>query len=237
MAADAAREDRIVTETGLDARVAAIAEPVIEGLGYRLVRVKISGRDGLTVQIMAERPDGPMTVDDCEAISRDLSATLDVDDPIEREYHLEVSSPGMDRPLVRRSDFERALGHLAKVEMRVPVGGRKRFRGTIGALDGDAVRFEPEPAEGKEPPEPVALPLDDIAEARLILTEALIRSELQAQKKLAKEAKEARKAERAAERAERINASRKATTSKATPKATTPAGAVVMDASEPAEDS
>lgn len=196
MSESAAREDRIVTETGLDARVARIVEPVIEGLGYRLVRVKISGRNGMTVQIMAERPDdGMLDIDDCEAISRDLSPVLDVDDPIDREYALEVSSPGMDRPLVRRSDFIRAEGHLAKIELERTVDGRKRFRGAIGAVGDETVviRLEEPPADG---PDEVTLPLDAIGEARLVLTEDLIRTELRAQKRAIKEAKEAARAER-----------------------------------------
>ena len=110
-------ERRLIVEQGIAARVAAIAEPVLAGIGYRLVRVKVSGLDGCTVQIMAERPDGTMTIEDCEAISRALSPVLDVADPIERAYRLEVSSPGLDRPLVRRSDFERFAGHELKVEM------------------------------------------------------------------------------------------------------------------------
>ena len=111
-AASPDNEPRLIAEPGLPARVAAIAEPVIEGLGYRLVRVKVSGADGCTVQIMAERPDGSMTVEDCETVSRALSPVLDVADPIERAYRLEISSPGLDRPLVRKSDFDRYAGHL-----------------------------------------------------------------------------------------------------------------------------
>ncbi len=114
---DTADEPRIVTERGTEARIANIVEPAIRGLGYRLVRVKLSAMNGTTLQIMAERPDGTMTVDDCETVSRDLSPLLDVEDPIDRDYHLEVSSPGIDRPLVRRSDFETWGGHLAKIEL------------------------------------------------------------------------------------------------------------------------
>src|ERR1700729_3460800 len=109
-AQDAQDDRRLIIEQGAAARVATLAEAVIEGLGYRLVRVKISGQNGCTVQIMAERPDGTMVVEGCEAISRALSPVLDVEDPIDRAYHLEVSSPGIDRPLVRRSDFERNAG-------------------------------------------------------------------------------------------------------------------------------
>src|SRR5262249_56102597 len=113
---------------GLSGGGAMIAEPVIEQLGYRLVRVRVSGAEGCTVQIMAERLDGTMTVEDCEAVSRALSPVLDVADPIDRAYRLEISSPGIDRPLVRKSDFERYAGHVAKIETAVPILGRKRFR-------------------------------------------------------------------------------------------------------------
>src|SRR6187402_2940786 len=124
-------EPRLVVEPGAAARVSAVAGPVLEGMGYRLVRIKISGEAGCTVQIMAERPDGSMLVEDCEAISNALSPVLDIEDPIQRAYRLEISSPGIDRPLVRRSDFERYLTHLVKIDMAVAVGGRKRFRGKI----------------------------------------------------------------------------------------------------------
>jgi ribosome maturation factor RimP len=100
-------EPRLVTETGVAARVGTIVDPVLRDIGYRLVRVKISAQNGCTVQIMAERPDGSMTVEDCEAVSRAVSPALDVDDPLDRAYHLEISSPGIDRPLVRVSDFAR----------------------------------------------------------------------------------------------------------------------------------
>ncbi|MBD8878622.1 ribosome maturation factor RimP [Roseibium polysiphoniae] len=176
-----AHEDRIVTEQGLDARVAAIVEPVIEDLGYRLVRTKISAANGCTLQIMAERPDGTMTVEDCEAISRAVSPALDVDDPINRAYHLEVSSPGIDRPLVRPGDFERWAGHELKVEMAVMQEGRKRFRGLLTGLSGDAavVRL-PDAREGEA--DTVELPLADMGEAKLVLTDDLITAALKAEK-------------------------------------------------------
>jgi ribosome maturation factor RimP len=126
---DLLAEPRLVVEPGVAARVAAVAAPVLQAMGYRLVRIKVSGELGCTVQIMAERPDGTMLIDDCEAISRALSPVLDVADPIERAYRLEISSPGIDRPLVRRSDFERYAGYLVKIEMAVAHQGRKRFRG------------------------------------------------------------------------------------------------------------
>src|SRR4051812_18674333 len=112
-------EPRLVVEPGAAARVSAVATPVLEAMGYRLVRIKISGEAGCTVQVMAERPDGSMQVEDCEAISHALSPVLDIEDPIQRAYRLEISSPGIDRPLVRRSDFERYAGHLVKIEMAV----------------------------------------------------------------------------------------------------------------------
>src|SRR6185503_7320952 len=138
---DLLAEPRLVVEPGAAARVSAVAGPVLQGMGYRLVRIKISAEAGCTVQIMAERPDGTMQIEDCEAISRALSPVLDIADPIERAYRLEVSSPGIDRPLVRRSDFERYAGHLVKVEMAVAVNGRKRFKGTLAGTEGDLARL------------------------------------------------------------------------------------------------
>ena len=128
---EALDEPRLIVDSGVAARVGAVVEPALHDLGYRLVRVRVSGNNGCTVQIMAERPDGSMTVDDCEAVSRAVSPALDVDDPVGRAYHLEISSPGIDRPLVRSSDFSRWAGHEAKIEMAVPADGRKRFRGVI----------------------------------------------------------------------------------------------------------
>ncbi|UFX45469.1 ribosome maturation factor RimP [Bradyrhizobium sp. 41S5] len=166
-------EPRLVVEPGVAARVAAVAVPVLQGMGYRLVRIKVSGDAGCTVQIMAERPDGSMQLEDCEAISRALSPVLDVADPIERAYRLEISSPGIDRPLVRRSDFERYTGHLVKIEMAVAHQGRKRFRGLLAGVEGNAVRIkrdDPRPAEDAE----VLLVMEDISDARLVLTDELI---------------------------------------------------------------
>jgi ribosome maturation factor RimP len=168
-------EPRLVSETGLAARVAIIAAPVLEGLGYRLVRVRISGADGCTVQIMAERPDGSMSIEDCEAASRALSPVLDVSDPVPSTYRLEMSSPGIDRPLVRRSDFERGLGQIAKIEMAVPLDGRKRFRGAIVAVEGDTARLNVDGAE-------IALAMTDIGEAKLVLTDELIAAALRKEK-------------------------------------------------------
>ena len=145
-AAPDATEPRLIVEPGLPARVSSIAEPVIEQLGYRLVRIKVSATDGATIQIMAERPDGSMTVEDCETISRALSPVFDVNEPMDGAYRLEISSPGIDRPLVRKSDFERFTGHLVKIEMDVPFDGRKRFRGILAAVDGETARVKLDPA-------------------------------------------------------------------------------------------
>src|SRR5580658_9775318 len=134
-------EPRLITEPGRAARVASIVEPVLAGLGYRLVRIRISAFSGCTVQIMAERPDGTMRIEDCEAASRALSPVLDAADPIETAYHLEISSPGIDRPLVRHSDFDRYAGNAAQFEMQTPIDGRKRFRGELKGTAGDCARL------------------------------------------------------------------------------------------------
>lgn len=184
-----ASDPRLIVEPGLSARVAAVAEPVIEGMGYRLVRVRVSGAEGCTVQVMAERPDGTMTIEDCEEISRALSPVLDVADPVDRAYRLEISSPGLDRPLVRRSDFERHAGHLAKIEMNVPVDGRKRFRGILQGVERDNAKLHRDDVKNDEPAD-VLLPIEDMAEAKLVLTDALIAQSL----------RKGKEAEKAAER-------------------------------------
>ena len=171
--ADLLAEPRLVVEPGMAARVSAVAGPVLQGMGYRLVRIKISGEFGCTVQIMAERPDGTMQIEDCEAISKALSPVLDVADPIEKAYRLEISSPGIDRPLVRRTDFERYAGHLVKVDMAVAHQGRKRFRGKLGGVEGDTVRLHRDDIRAGEDAE-VVLVMEDIADARLVLTDELI---------------------------------------------------------------
>jgi ribosome maturation factor RimP len=175
--ADALFEPRLIAETGVAARVAAIVERSIAPLGFRLVRVRVTGTNGMTVQIMAERPDGTMTVDDCEAVSRTVSPALDVDDPIGRAYHLEVSSPGIDRPLVRASDFERWAGHEAKIEMTLMVAGRRRFRGVLLGSDGTRAKLRRTDAQPGEATD-VELRLTDMSEAHLVLTDALISESL-----------------------------------------------------------
>ena len=172
---------RIVIEHGLEAKVATIVEPAIEQIGYRLVRVRISGLNGMTLQIMAERPDGSMNVEGCEAVSRAISPVLDVDDPIDKAYHLEVSSPGIDRPLVRRSDFETWAGFLMKLETSRLINDRKRYRGKIVKVSETAIIVDRDaPAEGEAAQ--VEIPLDAIGEARLILTDDLIEASLKADK-------------------------------------------------------
>ena len=179
-----ASDARFIGETGLAAQIAAIAEPVLADLGFRLVRVVLSGRNGSTVQIMAERPDGMLTVEECAEISRRLSPVLDAHDPIHGQYTLEVSSPGIDRPLVRPSDFEAWAGHEAKIEMKELISGRKRFRGMLEGVEGDEVRIEVEIDQiGRQV---VGLPVGLIGEARLVLTDELIRETLRRTKKGAK---------------------------------------------------
>jgi len=183
------RDPRLIIEQGAAARVAAIAEPVIAGLGFRLVRVRLSALNGCTVQIMAERPDGTMTIEGCESISRALSPVLDIADPIDRAYRLEISSPGIDRPLVRRSDFERYAGKEAKVEMAAPIEGRKRFRGLLLGTQGEAARIRRDDAAPGEPDE-VILPIEDMAEAKLVLTDELIAESLRKGKAAERAARE-----------------------------------------------
>jgi ribosome maturation factor RimP len=170
-------EPRLIVEQGVAARLAAITEPVLADLGFRLVRVRISGLSGCTVQIMAERADGTLTIDDCEAISRALSPVLDVADPFAEAYRLEISSPGIDRPLVRVSDFARSAGHQIKVEMAIATAGRRRLRGMLLGAQGDAARIRRDDAMAGEAAE-VLLPIRDMTEARLVLTDALVAESL-----------------------------------------------------------
>jgi ribosome maturation factor RimP len=173
-------EPRLIAETGLAARVAAIASPVLAGLGFRLVRARVSGLDGCTVQIMAERPDGSMAIQECEEVSRALSPVLDANDPIERAYRLEISSPGLDRPLVRRSDFERHIGDVVKIELAVALNGRRRFRGRLTGADEATAHVRPE--ESADDATDVLLPFDDMTDAKLVLTDELITAALRRSK-------------------------------------------------------
>jgi ribosome maturation factor RimP len=177
MSDETAADERLIRETGVAARVAIIIEPVLGDLGFRLVRVKVTAQNGCTVQIMAEKPDGTMNVEDCETASKAISPALDVEDPIERAYYLEMSSPGIDRPLVRLEDFSRWAGHVAKIDMEELIYGRKKFRGTLLGIEGGSARLERDDVkEGEE--KIVLLPVADMAEARLVLTDALIEETL-----------------------------------------------------------
>ena len=187
-------EARLIGEaSGAPERVGRIAAPVLRDLGYRLVRVKISSAAGATVQIMAERPDGTMSIEDCESVSVALSPVFDVDEPMAQAYRLEISSPGIDRLLVRESDFRRAVGHEARVEMAAAINGRKRFRGRLAAIeagpDGPLARMVLLADDGSE--SAVELPIRAMAEARLVLTDDLIRAALRREKAAVKDAKRA----------------------------------------------
>jgi ribosome maturation factor RimP len=174
-------EARIITETGLDRRIADIIEPVLVAMDFKLVRVRMMNQNGLTLQIMAERNDGTMDVEGCEAVSMAVSPVLDVEDPVDKAYHLEVSSPGIDRPMVRKSDFTRWTGHLVKCETSILVDNRKRFRGKITAVNEDGFTLERDQvAYGEEPR--VVIPFNTLSEAKLILTDDLIRDALRADK-------------------------------------------------------
>lgn len=181
---ESARTQRFIRETGLAGEIAALVEPTIEDLGFRLVRVQIHGRDGQTVQIMAERPDGTMSIEDCETISRQLSPLLDAHDPLPGSYRLEISSPGIDRPLVRPSDFEDWAGYEAKIELKELVSGRKRYRGVLEGYEDGEVRLEC--TLDQLGTQVLGFPVDLIAEARLVLTDELIRESLNRAKKVAK---------------------------------------------------
>lgn len=178
--ASSAGVERVIVEDGPAARVADLVAPALEGLGYRLVRVQLQSANDQTLQIMAERPDGTMTVEDCETVSRQLSPLLDVHDPIAGSYRLEVSSPGIDRPLVRPSDFEAWAGHVAKVEMIEPIDGRKRFRGAIEGFEDGEIRIEVD-LQGSGP-QVLGLPVALVRSAHLVLTDALIRQSLRQSK-------------------------------------------------------
>jgi ribosome maturation factor RimP len=185
-------EARLIGDAGLAQRIARTAEPVLRDLGMRVVRVKVSAAQGATVQIMAERPDGTMSIDDCERASQALSPVFDLEEPMSQAYRLEISSPGIDRVLVRESDFRRAIGHEARIEMAAPVNGRKRFRGLIEAIEtseGTPVARVRLPGEDKAADSHVDLRIVDMGEARLVLTDDLIRAALRREKAAKKEAR------------------------------------------------
>jgi ribosome maturation factor RimP len=196
-------EPRVIGDTGVAARVAAICAPVLLELGLRVVRVRVSGNAGCTVQVMAERPDGTMTIEECETASRALSPVLDSADPIDRAYRLEISSPGLDRPLVRRSDFERHAGELVKIELDTPHQGRKRFRGILVGVEGAGARVRVDETradgakdgatkDGTAAESEFVLPFDDMSDAKLVLTDELIAAALRRGKSEARAARRGR---------------------------------------------
>lgn len=168
---------RFARETGQAGEIAALVEPVVEELGFDLVRVKVSGKVGGTVQVMVERQGAPVTVEDCTQLSRRLSPLLDAYDPMPGQYHLEVSSPGIDRPLVRPRDFETWAGFRARVTMKELIEGRRRFKGEIEGFENGEVRLGVD-LEGYAEPQSVGLPLELIDQAKLILDDSLIRASL-----------------------------------------------------------
>ncbi|EJF91258.1 hypothetical protein MEG_01291 [Bartonella tamiae Th307] len=176
-------EARLFEETGVDAHIANLIAPVLRPLGFRLVRVRLSGLNGLTLQIMAERSDGTMTIEDCETVSKTVSPILDVEDVIDKKYHLEISSPGIDRPLVRQSDFVNWQGHIAKIETAILIDGRRKFRGVINDVDAQGLTLTADKAAYGEALF-VRIPFADIRDAHLILTDDLIRDALRKDKAL-----------------------------------------------------
>ncbi|MBL4811997.1 MAG: ribosome maturation factor RimP [Rhodobacteraceae bacterium] len=166
----------LVAKASLDRRIADIVQPVVEDMGYELVRVRLlTSKEQQTLQIMAQKPDGSIEVDDCAAISTAISATLDVEDPILDTYALEVSSPGIDRPLTRLKDFERWEGNEVKIETSELIDGRRRFRGFLAGINGDEVLLEIE--EGT-----IGLKFEWLSDAKLMLTDDLIRNVLRGRK-------------------------------------------------------
>jgi ribosome maturation factor RimP len=169
----------LIAKTAIDRRLADIVTPTIEGLGFELVRLRLQGGKTATLQIMADRPDGGIDVDDCAAISTAVSAVLDVEDPIDENYHLEVSSPGIDRPLTRLKDFDAWEGYEVKIETSEQIDGRRRFKGVLRGTEGDEVLIEIE-NNGEEVV--IGLQFDWLSDAKLVLTDELI-AEMLRQKK------------------------------------------------------
>ncbi len=165
----------LIAKAAIDRRMAEIITPVLEDMGYELVRLRMMGGETPTLQIMADKPDGGIEVDDCAEISNAVSALLDVEDPISDAYNLEVSSPGIDRPLTRLKDFEAFEGYEAKLETAELIDGRKRFKGQLSGVDGDEVLINI--SEGT-----IGLKFDWLAEAKLVLTDELIKDMLKARK-------------------------------------------------------
>ena len=169
----------LVAKTAIDRRLAEIVTPVIEGLGFELVRIRLMGGKTRILQIMAERPEGGIVVEDCARISTAVSAILDVEDPVEDNYILEVSSPGIDRPLTRLKDFDMWQGYEARIETQELIDGRRRFKGTLSGTEGDEVLIEIEEAGA---PVTIGLQFDWLADAKLVLTDDLIAEMLRQRK-------------------------------------------------------
>jgi len=165
----------LIAKAPIDRRLAEILTPIIEGLGFELVRVRMMGGKSKTVQIMAERPEGGIEVDECAEISNAVSAVLDVEDPIEDAYTLEVSSPGIDRPLTRLKDFDTWEGYEAKIETTEMIDGRRRFKGVLAGIEGNEVLINLD--EGT-----IGLTFDWLSDAKLVLTDDLVREMLRQRK-------------------------------------------------------
>jgi ribosome maturation factor RimP len=165
----------LVAKAAIDRRLAEIVQPVIEGMGFELVRVRLMGGEYKTLQIMVQRPDGGIDVDECAQVSTAVSAVLDVEDPIASEYSLEVSSPGIDRPLTRLKDFDDWQGHEAKIETIEMIDGQRRFKGQLAGTDGDEVLIT-------IPQGTIGLKFDWLSDAKLVLTDDLIREMLRQKK-------------------------------------------------------
>ena len=170
-------DERFTRETGQAAAIAGLADPVLQELGFDLVRVKLTGQDGATVQILIERPGGAVTIEDCTAVSRRLSPLLDADDPLPGGYYLEVSSPGINRPLVRPRDFVTWAGHQVRIELKELVDGRRRFRGEIEGFEDGELRLRVE-LDGFDQPQTIGLDVALIAEAKLVADDAALKAVL-----------------------------------------------------------
>jgi ribosome maturation factor RimP len=166
------KESMVVTAAS---HLEPVFEPVIEKAGFKLVRLRIMGGASKTLQVMAERPDGSMDVEGCTTLSHVLLDFIETEDPVEGDYELEVSSPGIDRPLTRLMDFSRWAGHEAKIELTLPIDGRKRFRGTLLGLEGSDVMIRADNSE-------IKFPFRAVANAKLVLTDKLINEDLKARK-------------------------------------------------------
>ena len=169
----------LIAKTAIDRRMAEIVTPVIEGLGFELVRIRLMGGNTRTLQIMADRPDGGIEVDDCGTISTAVSLVLDVEDPLEDNYILEVSSPGIDRPLTRLKDFDMWVGYEARIETTELISGRRRFKGRLAGIDGEEVLIE---IEEQGEPVTIGLQFDWLSDAKLILSDELIAEMLRQRK-------------------------------------------------------